>query len=52
MPRELDSLFAIRQQDKEPLRAFIAGFKADTLEVDHLEDLVVMSALKRGLQIS
>ena len=52
MPREPDSLFAIRQQDRESLRDFLARFKAATLEVDHLDDLVAMSALKRGLRIS
>ena len=52
MSHEPNSLFAIRQQDKEPLRDFIARFKAATLEVDHLDDLVEMSALKRGLRIS
>ena len=52
MPCEPDSLFAIRQQDKEPLRDFIARFKTATLEVDHLDDLVAMSSLKSGLWIS
>ena len=52
MPHESDSLFAIRQQDKESLRDFIAQFKVATLEVDHLDDLVAMSALKRSLRIS
>ena len=52
MPHEPDSLFAIRQQDRESLRDFLARFKAATLEVDHLDNLVAMSALKRGLRIS
>ena len=34
------------------MKDFIARFKAATLEVDHLDDLVAMSALKRGLRIS
>ena len=52
MPYEPDSLFAIKQQDKESLRDFIVWFKAATLEVDHLDDPVAMLALKRGLRIS
>ena len=51
MPRKPDNLFAIRQQDKEPLRDFIARFKAATLEVNHLDNPMAMSALKRGLHI-
>ena len=50
MPREPDSLFAIRQQDKEPLKDYVARFKAATLEVYNLDESLVMSALKWGLR--
>ena len=52
VPREVDSLFSIRQQDQELLRDYITRFKTAALEIYSLDEPVAMLALKRGLKTS
>ena len=52
VPREVDSLFSIRQQDQELLRDYITRFKIAILEIYSLDELIAMLALKRELKTS
>ena len=52
VPHEPDSLFAIRRQDKESLKDYLARFKVATLKIYDLDDSLVMSTLKRGFRPS
>ena len=47
--RTTDSLFSIRQQDRESLCDFVACFNTATLEVKDLDEATAITTMKRGL---
>ena len=51
-PRHSDTLFSVVQGEKESLKDFVARFNAATLEITDLNEVVAMSALKKGLKQS
>ena len=50
MPRTSNSLFSIKQGEKETLRDFMAHFNTVTLEVRDLNEDIAISIMKRGLR--
>ena len=43
-----DTLIGIKQQTRETLRDYIDGFKAATLEISDLDQVISMSSIKDG----